>query len=333
MNRLKALITLKITFEKQRGSETITKQAFFNCKTFIILKHEDFDGMLEYVANQIINKIGDWLSEGSGWVISSVDAHYFNVVKYTPLKASSYIELPKELRNSKKGLINIKNENNKCFRWCHLAKVYSDKVKSNRERISHYKKYVDTLNYDEIEFSFSIKQISKIEDQNNISINVIGYENKNRFPLYVSKKVTETTLDLLLIWKEEKQHYVWIKDFNRFMFRQNRHRHRLHFCRYCLQYFGSEEILNNYKSNCIVVNGKQAIRMPKIGDLVQFKNFHKQLPAPFVIYADFEPLTQKIDSYQPDDNKAYTEKYQKHVDCGYAYKLVCCYEDKFSKRI
>ena len=153
-------------------------------------------------------------------MISSVDAHYLNVVKYTPLNASSYIKLPKELRNAKKVYnininINIKNEDNQCFRWCHLAKVYSDKVKRNRERISHYKKYVDTLNYDGIEFPVSIKQIPKIEDQNNISINVIGYEDKNRFPLYVSQKVTKTTLDLLLIWEEEKQHYAWIKDFNR----------------------------------------------------------------------------------------------------------------------
>ena len=68
--------------------------------------------------------------------------------------------------------------------------------------------------------------------------------------------------------------------------------------------------------------------MPKKGSSVQFKNFHKQLPAPFVIYADFE-----VDSIQPDDNKAYAEKYQKHEDCGYAYKLVCCYDDKFSKPI
>ena len=66
----------------------------------------------------------------------------------------------------------------------------------------------------------------------------------------------------------------------------------------------------------------------------QFKNFDKQLPAPFVIYADFEALTQKIDSFQPDDNnKAYTEKYQRHIDCGYAYKLVCCCDDKFNKPI
>ena len=51
MKGLKTIITLKITFEKQRGSETIIKQAFFNCKTFIILKLEDFDGMLDYATN------------------------------------------------------------------------------------------------------------------------------------------------------------------------------------------------------------------------------------------------------------------------------------------
>ena len=69
----------------------------------------------------------------------------------------------------------------------------------------------------------SIKQIPKIEEQNNISINVFGYENKQRFPLFVSKKVFETTLDLLLIMEDEKQHYVWIKDFNRFMYNQSKH--------------------------------------------------------------------------------------------------------------
>ena len=65
--------------------------------------------------------------------------------------------------------------------------------------------------------------------------------------------------------------------------------------------------------------------MPKKGSWAQFKNFYKQLPALFVIYTDFEALTQKIDSCQPDDNKAYTEKYQKHIDCSYAYMFCYCY--------
>jgi hypothetical protein len=54
---------------------------------------------------QILKKIGQWLSEGSGWVIDSVDNNYLNIVKYKPMKGKSYIKLPLELNNSKKGLI------------------------------------------------------------------------------------------------------------------------------------------------------------------------------------------------------------------------------------
>ena len=211
--------------------------------------------------------------------------------------------------------------------------MYSSEVKSNRERISHYKKYVDTLNYYGIEFPVSIKQIPKIEEQNNISINVFGYENKQRFPSYVSKNVLETNLDLLLIMEDEKQHYVWIKDFNRFMYNQSKHQHRKYFCRYCLQCFSREEILHKHTPNCIIINGKQAIQMPKTGSSVKFSNFHKQLPVPFVIYADFKAITQKIDTCQPNDARSYTERYQKHIDCGWSFKVVCCYDDKFSRPI
>ena len=63
--------------------------------------------MQQNASNQIINKIGNWLSEGSGWRIFSVDRHYVNLVQNTPLHGSTYIALSEELRNAKKGLINI----------------------------------------------------------------------------------------------------------------------------------------------------------------------------------------------------------------------------------
>ena len=66
-------------------------------------------------------------------------------------------------------------------------------------------------------------------------------------------------------------------------------------------------------------------------NILKFNGFHKQLPVPFVIYADFEAITEKIDSCQRNDNKSYTESYQNHQDCGYGYKVVCCYNDKFTK--
>ena len=70
---------------------------------------------------EILNVIDKWVSEGSGWVIDRIDSHYINVTTYKPLNGSSCIELPTELRNPKKGLINIKNEDDdECFRWCHI---------------------------------------------------------------------------------------------------------------------------------------------------------------------------------------------------------------------
>ena len=62
---------------------------------------------------------------------------------------------------------------------------------------------------------------------------------------------------------------------------------------YCLQCFSSEKVLNNHKEVCLVINGKQSIKMPEKGEKIMFKNHHKQLPVPFVIYADFEDTQQK----------------------------------------
>ena len=141
-------------------------------------------------------------------------------------------------------------------------------------------------------------------------------------------------MNLLLITEDDKKHYVLIKDFNSFMYNQTKHKESKHFCMHCLQCFSSERVLNNHKDNCIQVNGTQAVKMPdKDNNILKFNNFHKQQPVPFVIYADFEAITEKISACSPKDDKSYTEAYQKHTDCGYGYKIVCCYDDKYSKPV
>ena len=66
--------------------------------------------------NEIVDVIDKWVSEGSGWVIDRIDSHCINIVIYQPLNGSSYIELPIELKNPAKVLINIKNKDDECFR-------------------------------------------------------------------------------------------------------------------------------------------------------------------------------------------------------------------------
>ena len=148
-------------------------------------------------------------------------------------------------------------------------------------------------------------------------------------------------MNLLLITGDEKKHYVLIKDFNAFMYNQTKHKNKKHFCMYCLQCFSYERILSNHVNNCLTVNGNQAINMPKQGEnILRFNNFHKQFPVPFVIYADFEAITKKVQGCEQREEmkkkknkRSYTEAYQTHEDCGSAYKVVCCYDDKYSKPI
>ena len=88
---------------------------------------------------------------------------------------------------------------------------------------------------------------------NKININVFGYEKQEPYPVYISKKKFNDVLNLLLITKGKEQHYVLIKDFNKFMYHQTKHKERKHFCMHCLQCFKSETVLINRKEYCITI--------------------------------------------------------------------------------
>ena len=74
------------------------------------------------------------------------------------------------------------------------------------------------------------------EERFGINVNGFGYENKV-LPLYVSKKLNEHVLNVLLISNEEKSHYVFIKDFNRSIYSKTKNKNKKHFCMLCVQNF------------------------------------------------------------------------------------------------
>ena len=317
--------TLQVKFVKHSNNKKVLKNGYFNSTTDLIINKTDIKLALQASQQQILNKIAQWISEGSGWTIQLIENHYINIVNYSPLKGSSYIKLPQELRNPQKGLINIQNKDNECFRWCHIRHL------NPQEK---YKEFIENLDNKNIEFPVTVKQYNKIEKQNSININVFGYEEKQPFPIYISKEKFTDHVELLLITEGENKHYVLIKDFNKFMFNQTKHEHRKHFCMYCLQCFSREDVLTEHKNNCISKNGEQAIKMPeKDNNILKFNNFHKQQAAPFIIYSDFEAITEKVYGCKQNNNKSYTETYQSHKDCGYGYKVVCCYDDKYTKPV
>ena len=333
MKGIKFVETLKVTFSKMTGDLIIYKTAFFNSKAQTIINDLEIDELLKVSEQQILNFVAVWVSESSGWIVKSVDAHYLNIVKYEPIKGSSYIQLPTELRNSAKGLINLKNYDNKCFQWCHIRHLNPQTKDPQRIKKSD-RQNADKLNYKGIEYPITTKHYNKIEKQNEININVFGYENKQPYPIYISKEKFEDQMNLLLITDDENKHYVLIKDFNKFMYNLTNHKERKHFCMHCLQCFSSERVLTDHKESCLQVNGTQAIKMPdKNNNILRFENFHKQQQMPFVIYADFEAITEKVSGCKPNNDKSYTEAYQKHKDCGYGYKVVCFYDDQYTKPV
>ena len=142
--------------------------------------------------------------------------------------------------------------------------------------------------------SKTLQPTLQVEKQTSIRINVFGYEKGQPFPIHISKEKFEDQMNLLLITEDEKKHYVLTKDFNAFIYNQTKHKSNKHFCMHCLQSFFSERILANHVNNCLTINGNQAINMPKQGEnILRFNNFHKQLPVPFVTYADFIAITKR----------------------------------------
>ena len=170
--------------------------------------------------------------------------------------------------------------------------------KNIQKELLNYEK----LNYDGIEFPVQEKDFNKIEVKNNICINVFGYENKLVFPIYVSDQKFEDSMDLLLLIDDDKSHYVYIKDFDRFMFHKTKNKNKKWFCRSFLQCFSSESMLIKHKENCLSINDKQSVKIEK--GIIEFENYFKQMPVPFKIYADFECNLRGVESYEG----SYTKK-------------------------
>ena len=179
----------------------------------------------------------------------------------------------------------MKNNDQKCFLWCHVRhinpiKIYPERITQNDQKLAN------NFNYDGIEFHVPEKDFSRIEKENNIYIYVYCYENKPTFLIYISDQKIENSMDLLLVTYENKSYYLYIKDFNRFMFHKTKNKNKKYFCKSCLQCFSSINVLTEHKKICLSINGAQSVRLEK--GTTGFINYFKQIPVPFKLYADFE---------------------------------------------
>ena len=323
------------------GEPAIVKEFAFHSKDLKLIlegtnEEEVYDEMLDEIEEEL-QTVQD--AEGSGWEFLTVKKLVLHTTKWEPIYGSSYIDLPEALKN-KHAIINMKNQDEECFKWCVLRALYPKN--KNAERIDKdLKSKQDSINMKGICYPVNLKAIDRSEHLNpNISISVLGYNKEERvFPLRVSK-YTGCDYDIvLLLLKEaakgengeikEKTHYTLVKNKSALITSQiNNHEHKRHLCLNCFNSFNSPEKLEKHKEYCYE-NESVKTMMPPPGTYLRFKNFFHSEKAPFAIYADFESLIKPMDNCDPDPNKSYTKKHQKHKPISFSYYILCSIDGVF----
>ena len=307
--------------------------ASFASNPEIVLQGTDIPAIYDNMTDKVLENMTTFQRQGSNWRFHSIVKMDIHTVKYQPLKGSSYIPLPKVLANTK-ALVNVKNNDDECFKWAVTSCVYP--VEVNPHRLSKYKENSRKFNWENINFPVSLKDVAKFEKQNpGYSVNVFGYnKSESVFPLRINKTMQDNVVDLLMISDGEKQHYCWIKNLSRLLTKQvSKKKISRVYCRNCLLSFDNESSLGKHQEYC---HNNEAVKfeLPKEEDLyIKFKNYERSMKVPFVIYADFECFTEDINTCQPDPQCSYTKKYQKHTPSGFCYILKCfddeLYNDEF----
>ena len=128
----------------------------------------DLNNKLTKAITMIKEKIPELEAKnGSMWVFKQVLKIDMHVGRYKPIQGSSYVELPKDLV-SKKAVINVKNNDNECFKWALLSALYP--AGKNAERVGKYKDIEHDLIFNK--FPVPISDIQKFENLNDISLNM-----------------------------------------------------------------------------------------------------------------------------------------------------------------
>ena len=328
-HQYKANLVFHVEFMKNNPSGLAkTTEAYFRSDVMTILSAHAIDAAVQKAFTDIEKRIEKWTREGSGWTVTKVLNVYLDFAKYTPLKGSSYVDLPTYLRK-KKAIINVKNNDNKCLEWALLFSLYP--AHDNPHRVSKYKDHENELNFAGVGFPVTLKDIPKVEKQNSLAINVFGYsESAGIHPLYITKDNDKSPINLLLITKvkdgKTNSHYTWIKNFNRLCSAKNKHNGETFFCLRCITPHSSERTLQDHLIYCRGVDAApcHAVFPQKTKDTnptIEFKNIQNMMKAPYVIYADTESIIKPTDNPGPntDTNTVQTSE---HVPCSFAYTVV-----------
>jgi hypothetical protein len=314
---LKVQAYLKGLFYNRHLDEIKERSIFSKNKEILI--EENINNVIINLISQIKIKIDEWDNNEAYWQLRRILFIDFKLREYKPLRGSSYIPTPMNICLTK-SIINIQNEDEKCFKYCILYGLFKNEINDHPERISHYKNleknYPNRLNFDGIEYPVKVNQIEKFCKQNNdISINVYYIGGNNTiFPYKTCTQGERKTnhMNLLLLQDNNKSHYVFINNLSRLISSQlSKKKNKKFICDRCLHYTSDEEKLNQHYEFCDYYQKHERalpILLKKEDNILKFKNLKNCVPVPLVYHSDFESVIRKT-----------TEGTSKHELCSYSF--------------
>ena len=171
-----------------------------------------------------------------------------------------------------------------------------------------------------MKYPASSRDIDRFEEHNKNAISVNVYEiqtklqSEGSITLHRRTHVINAKYHINLLLTDDgngKNHYVYIKDYDRLVGGQtNKRKNKLHHCRYCQHGFVRKDLLTKHMTTgCLAVEG-QSVKLPEKGETIHFKSIYRKQKCPFVIYGDFECLTtiSKSEDNDVTDEMPFTKK-------------------------
>ena len=215
-------------------------------RRFDILNTDDITDVLTKIIDDINIRIERSYLSDSNIAIDKLYKIAIHYDKSNPARAGSYIELPKWV-SSNKACVNIKNEDNKFFKYCVQCFIFKIYEKDNPERMRHYNKFNATIiNWGCMKFPCSRTCIDIVEEDNHglIFVNVYKLLNETTITDRITKVNTKHEMHLLMIEQEDNFHYVLIKHLSKMVGCQyNKHIKKMQICPHCLRGVQSIETL------------------------------------------------------------------------------------------
>jgi hypothetical protein len=183
-----------------------------------ILNKDDIKIVIDSLLNQIKIKIDSWDNSEAYWCLQKLLFIDFKLRKHKPI-CGFYIHTPKYISGTK-STINIKNEDQRHFKYCVLYESSKNEIKKKGQEIYNYKKlekkFPNVLNFERIQFPFTVQDIKKF-CQLNSSINTYLFEENTIIPhvTYSEKEKRERHINLLLLNVNDNYHYIYNKNLSR----------------------------------------------------------------------------------------------------------------------